>query len=404
MRILVVVLAIFTETAGGFASPPPPRQRQPLQGLKAVEVPHAQFLTDLFVVGTLGFAVEPVLDSVFDEDSISPQGTTDVATTCWYTMADNIQVAARTYGVLLIVHALAETRLVAQVIPVLHEMNLRQVAPTVALTVWAFLSLSQGKRIIFEKATATGRLGRVAIYDGFIDVLLGLLGATVILNELPIDFGLGMQSILAGGSLGALFFSFASKELATNIIAGFAVQAWRAFAVGDYIRLGDGTEGTVATVGLVETVLVGSDDIRMNVPNSQLYNQRLSNLSRVQTSQVLQTLRFQYADIQRAPDILNDIKNEIKESCPDLIADGSKPFRAVLSSYEPDHIRTEVNCHFNIPPGSQQYVENREKVLLAIARAMDRNQAEFALPSIYYRTIATDGQRDMLRDVLTKGD
>ena len=83
--------------------------------------------------------------------------------------------------------------------------------------------------------------------------------------------------------------------------------------------------------------------------------------------------------------MLEDIKSEIAECSPKLITDGSKPFQALLVEYAPDHISAVVNCHFNIPVASREYAENRQAVLLAIARAVERNGVSFALPSIVYR-------------------
>jgi hypothetical protein len=84
---------------------------------------------------------------------------------------------------------------------------------------------------------------------------------------------------------------------------------------------------------------------------------------------------------------------EIRATCsPSLIADGSKPFQAVLTKYEPDHIEAEVTCHFSVPPGSAAFVTLRQSVLLAIAKAMETNKAEFALPSINYKVDDTAGR------------
>ena len=56
----------------------------------------------------------------------------------------------------------------------------------------------------------------------------------------------------------------------------------------------------------------------------------------------------------------------------------------MLKSYEPDHIETEVNCNFNIAPATYENGQNREQVLLAIARAMQKNNVTFAIPAINY--------------------
>ena len=54
----------------------------------------------------------------------------------------------------------------------------------------------------------------------------------------------------------------------------------------------------------------------------------------------------------------------------------------MLKSYEADHIETEVNYHFEIPLISAENGPNREQVLLAIGRAMEKNNVTFAIPAI----------------------
>jgi small-conductance mechanosensitive channel len=204
----------------------------------------------------------------------------------------------------------------------------------------------------------------------------------MVCDVLGIDINMRLQSVFAAGGVGALIFSLASKDLAEQIVGGFAISAWDAFDVGDDIRLGDGTEGTVKRIGLVETEIQGYDNIVIKIPNSQLFNQRVSNLSRIERSRVLQKLRFKYSDLSKLDAVLQDITDEIKKSCPKAITDGSKPLSALLAQYEPDHVEVVVNSHFNIPPGSAEYFTNRQEVLLAIARAVQKNGIEFALPSI----------------------
>jgi small-conductance mechanosensitive channel len=98
-------------------------------------------------------------------------------------------------------------------------------------------------------------------------------------------------------------------------------------------------------------------------------------------------LRFKYSDLGKIPSLLDDIKAEIRKNCPKMIEEKSK---VVLTKYEPDHVSVEVNCHFDMNPGTGEYVETRQKVLLSIADAVQKNNIEFALPSIYYETTRSD--------------
>lgn len=341
-----------------------------------------QLLTDLAVAGSLGFAADPLVEALFNVTHLSQRGVDTIKSTFLYGAAASISLSARLFGFLCLVDAALE----ALHLQIPGALDLREGALKVSLTVWAALTFSTIKRTILKQAVSGTELGRAKLYDRLIDFVVLIVLLTGILDELDIDIGMGLQSLFAAGGIGAVVFSLASKSLAEEIVGGFAISAWDAFEEGDAVRLGDGTEGTVYKIGLIETEICGYDDIIIRIPNSQLLRTRVSNLSRIESSRVQQILRFKLSDIEKVPKILSDITDEIRSSCPELISDGSKPFRAVLSNYEPDHIQTTVVCHFSIPPGSAKAVKNREHVLLAIARAMKKNDAEFAIPAINYLT------------------
>jgi small-conductance mechanosensitive channel len=120
----------------------------------------------------------------------------------------------------------------------------------------------------------------------------------------------------------------------------------------------------------------------MGIPNSQVVGQRIQNLSRAETCQVKQTLWFKYDDIDKMEAIVKAIKDEIQTSCPKLITDGSRPFRVHFSDFKDDHFEVAVDVNFNFSPAKgDEYLDNRQVVLQAIARAVEKNGVEFALPN-----------------------
>lgn len=145
------------------------------------------------------------------------------------------------------------------------------------------------------------------------------------------------------------------------------------------MKFGNGISGTIVKMGWMETLLRGPDEIMVSVPNADLAGERVSNLSRIQKSQVKQTLRFEYKDGCKLPLVLKDIKKEITAACPELISDGSRPFRAHFTSFGPDHLEVRVDCHFEVKPVGDDYWDNRQRVLLAIQKAVKKHDMEFAI-------------------------
>lgn len=121
----------------------------------------------------------------------------------------------------------------------------------------------------------------------------------------------------------------------------------------------------------------------VDIPNTQLGSQRVINISRCNKCRVLTLLRFEYSDIQKIPKTLELIKQEIAESCPKLIKNGKKPFRAMLSSFERDYVEATINCSFEISPTGEEFWANREQMFLAIDRGVGKSEIQYARP-IYH--------------------
>ncbi len=122
-----------------------------------------------------------------------------------------------------------------------------------------------------------------------------------------------------------------------------------------------------------------------SIPNSQLSNIRVTNRSNQKYSQVKQTLRFDYSDVEHITTIVAGIKEEIRASCPEVITDGSHPFRVVWSNFEVDHLEVSVDCRLRCPPIGDKYVEARQNILVAIARAVNKMGHAFAMPTTTYK-------------------
>jgi small-conductance mechanosensitive channel len=81
------------------------------------------------------------------------------------------------------------------------------------------------------------------------------------------------------------------------------------------------------------------------------------------------------------PVVVEDIKKEIITSCPELITDGTRPFRVHWRSYGDDHLEVVVDARFHIQPEGDTYWDNRQEVLMAIRRAVKKHGIEFAIAS-----------------------
>jgi len=187
------------------------------------------------------------------------------------------------------------------------------------------------------------------------------------------DYGTTFKSIFAMGGLSTLVFSLASKDLAAQIVTGMAMYASNNFGSGDYVCFGDKISGEVVKLGLMATTIKGPDGVNISIPNSEVHKQRISNISRVKTSCIRQSIKFDYADYGKIATVLDEIKEGVKTACPEAILDGSFPFHAYWTDMDDKYLLAKVDFHFDIPPIGNMYHKNQQKVLKIIADVMRRH-------------------------------
>lgn len=94
-------------------------------------------------------------------------------------------------------------------------------------------------------------------------------------------------------------------------------------------------------------------------------------------SSVQQQLLFKFTDADKMPQLMQDIKDEIVKACPEVITDGSRPFRAFWTGYGPAGLEVTVDAHFRIKLLGNPFWENRQNMLIAINKAVKKNKMEF---------------------------
>jgi small-conductance mechanosensitive channel len=274
-----------------------------------------------------------------------------------------------------------------------REHDISKMCAEALFTLYAAWRLTPYKKYVIKKRVMrksdqddASAKAKIKVYDSLFNIAIVVTTVFLLVDELKIPVGRALQSVFALGGVGTLVFSLASQDLASQIINGIALVASNKYDEGDLILLGDGTLGIVRRMGWVYTDLRGTDEVVVKIPNSQLANQRVSNLSRLKISQVKQLLWFAYEDVDKLPTVIENIKTEIGASCPNLITDGSRPFRVIWTDFRDDHLEVSVDCRFRHPPSTDVYWDTRQKVLLAISRAAKKSGVEFSIPNVRVKT------------------
>ncbi|WP_263365389.1 mechanosensitive ion channel family protein [Edaphobacter bradus] len=149
---------------------------------------------------------------------------------------------------------------------------------TIAAIVWLFIILNgwveqlihhRLMRHRYTGASAILRLGRrmVDILAIFVGVLTGLY-----------YFGLNPTAALAGLGVGGIAVALAAQKTLENLIGGTSIILDRVVRVGDMVKIGDAF-GAVEDVGLRSTRIRTLDRTVVSVPNGQIANASLENIT-----------------------------------------------------------------------------------------------------------------------------
>jgi small conductance mechanosensitive channel len=124
-------------------------------------------------------------------------------------------------------------------------------------------------------------LERAGVDETIVPFLSGLVYflilAFVLLAVLGL-FGIPTTSIIAVLGAASLAVGLALQGTLANFASGVMLLLFRPFQVNDFIEVG-GVSGAVEAIGVFSTVLNTPDNVRITVPNGQVYGQPIKNFT-----------------------------------------------------------------------------------------------------------------------------
>jgi MscS family membrane protein len=129
-------------------------------------------------------------------------------------------------------------------------------------------------RLRLGRRNLTGALSILRFARSAVDAAVLFVGLLVFLNR----FGVNPAAAITGLGVGGIAVALAAQKTLENIIAGISLISDKAIRVGDFLRIGP-TLGTVTDIGLRSTRIRTLDRSIVNVPNGQIANASLENLT-----------------------------------------------------------------------------------------------------------------------------
>ncbi|MBN2797835.1 MAG: mechanosensitive ion channel family protein [Deltaproteobacteria bacterium] len=140
-------------------------------------------------------------------------------------------------------------------------------------------------------------------------MVLWALGLMVAASSLGID----VTSLIAGLGIGGLAFALAAQDTVANVFGGASIFADKPFQMGDLITV-KGATGVVEEIGVRTTRLRTLEDTIFVIPNSDVADSALENLSARRRRKKMLTIGLIYdttpAQLRQAKEILREIFSE----------------------------------------------------------------------------------------------
>jgi small-conductance mechanosensitive channel len=144
------------------------------------------------------------------------------------------------------------------------------------------------------------------------DMAVAIIYLGALLSVIRFVFGMPLGTLLTTSGVVAVIFGLALQNTLGDVFSGIALTLGKAYVLGDWIRLSDGTEGRVTETNWRSTnLLTGANNVVV-LPNSVLARQGVTNLSRPDETHLI-ALSVRIAATQR-PSLVEDIMRSVLEA------------------------------------------------------------------------------------------
>jgi len=207
--------------------------------------------------------------------------------------------------------------------------------------------------------------------------LLGMIGALLLMLSVA---GVEVGSVLAALAVAGVAVGLAVQGILENFIAGVILLVRKPFSAGDQIRSGE-FEGTVESIDLRVTHLIDYDGEIILIPNRDVYNDPLVNLTRRGKRRTVVVVGVDYRDDH--------------DDARAVILEAVRAVEGVLDHPEPEVLLTELgesSVNFEVRywtrPDIRSVRRTQDRVLAAAKRGIQDAGMTIPWP---IRTLVPDG-------------
>lgn len=207
----------------------------------------------------------------------------------------------------------------------------------------------------------------------FLDSLVRTALYILLLFMIASYFGLDATSVVALVGSAGVAIGLAVQGSLSNFAGGVLILLLKPFKIGDYIRDGAGNEGTVEEVQLFYTRLITPDRHMVIVPNGDLSNGNILNMSTLTDRRLNLQVGISYeADIRKAKEVLLRILDED----PGVLQEKEK--RVFVEALGDSSVVLTMRCY----SANENFWDTRSRILETVKYALDETGIGIPYPQL----------------------
>jgi len=247
---------------------------------------------------------------------------------------------------------------------------------TIATCVWFVLLLNAwGEDLSRRRLERRGVFGAVSVLRltrRTVDLLALVGGGLILLSH----FNLNVTAALAGLGVGGIAIALAAQKTLENVIGGISIIADRAVRVGDFVKVGAAL-GTIEDIGLRSTRIRTLDRSVVSIPNGQISNERLEDLSSRDKFWLHPILNLRYETTAAQMRSVLDAIRSLLLTHPRVEYDS---IRVRFLRFSSSSLDVEIFAYISVRDFND-FLEIQEKLLLRIMDAVQAAGTRMAFPS-----------------------
>jgi len=246
----------------------------------------------------------------------------------------------------------------------------------IATSVWLVLLLigwGEGlSRRRLERRGVQGTVSILRLIRRTVDLFVLFGGALILLSY----FNVNITAALAGLGVGGIAVALAAQKTLENVIGGVSIIADQAVRVGNFVKVGT-TMGTVEDIGLRSTRIRTMDRTLVSIPNGQISNERLEDMSYRDKFWLHPVLSLRY---ETTPAQMRSVLGAIRNLLLEQARVEQDSVRVRFLGFGSSSLDVEVFAYIRVLDFSD-FLEIQENLLLRIMDTIQAAGTRMALPS-----------------------